>query len=405
MAAFEYTALDEKGKKQKGMLQADTARQARQQLREQGLFVETITIIPSDKKQRKSLKLGLFQRVKSDEVVLFTRQLETLLSAGIPIADALHSVGLQTSSTSMRKIVMAVRAKVLEGHSLAIALGEFPAIFPPLYRATIKAGENAGHVDSVLARLADYVEKQQAIHKKIQQAMIYPAIMLMVAIIIVIFLLSTLVPQITVLFADSNKQLPLVTKVLIGLSEGVRDYGLYITALIILGIFLFQRACRRITFRYRVHQVLLKLPLVGRLTRLVNTSRFCRTIAILLQAGVPIIEALQLATEVVNNLPMQRALQQASEKVREGVSINQALKVSGYVPAISLHLIANGESSGQLDAMLNRAAESEENTTQQTISTMISLLEPLMTLVLGIIVLFIVLAILMPIFNLSQMAG
>jgi len=402
LAAFEYSAFNEQGKKHKGILQADTAKQARQQLREQGLFVVSIALIATQQ-DKTSVNQRFFQRVSSDDVVLFTRQLETLLSAGIPIADALQSVALQTSAVSMRKIIMAVRAKVLEGHALAVALSEFPSVFPPLYRATIKAGESAGHVDSVLARLADYVERQQAIRKKIQQAMIYPTIMLMVSLAIVIFLLSTLVPQITVLFADSNSQLPFVTELLIAISESVTHYGIYAAIAIVIAVFLFARAYRHKPFRARVHNYLLRLPLIGKLIRLINTSRYCRTVAILSQAGVPIVDAMQLATEVVNNNPMQASLQQAAEKVREGVSINQALSASGYLPAVSLHLIANGESSGRLEAMLNRAADSQETATAQAINTMVSLLEPLMTLFMGGVVLFIVLAILLPIFNLSQL--
>jgi general secretion pathway protein F len=296
-----------------------------------------------------------------------------------------------------------VRARVVEGHSLAAGLGAFPAAFPELYRATVSAGEQSGHLEAVLERLADYTEARQEMNQRILSALLYPVILTVVAILILAGLLAYVVPQVVGVFEGMNQSLPLPTLVLIAVSDAIRDWGLVALIVIVVLLVAWMRLLRRESVRNRYHAALLRLPLIGRLTRSLNTARFARTLSILAASGVPIVEALKIAGQVVPNRPMRRAVEQAALRVREGASIKGALERTGLFPPMTLHLIASGEASGRLEEMLERAATQQERETSTTISTALTLFEPLMLLVMGLVVLLIVLAILLPILNINQL--
>ncbi len=401
MPAYQYQAYDNKGRLNKGVLEADSQRQARLQLREQNLTPVSVAIVRDNaiRKRRggKSIKIS--------ELSLVTRQLAVMLQAGLPLEEALTSVAEQSEKNTVKSIVLSVRAKVTEGYSLAQGFEEFPRAFPKLYRATIAAGEQSGHLDQVLTQLADYLEKQQAMKQKIQQALIYPSLMTLVSISVVVFLLIYVVPKIVDVFTQSDAALPLITQVLLGISHGVQQYGLYaLIGLIIFGV-LFKRQMKYEKFRFRVQQWILRLPLIGKTRAVINQARFSSTFGILFAASVPVLDAMRVAADLITLLPMQQAVNQAIARVREGSSIHQALKQTGFFAPMTIHLIANGEKSGQLEQMLKKSADNQENAVSNLITNLLTLFEPLLIIFMGGIVLFIVLAVLLPIFQLDVIAG
>lgn len=401
MPAYEFTALDARGKQERGLLEGDTPRQVRSMLRDRGLTPLSVNEVA----ESRAASPGLFQRGgwSHTELTLFTRQLATLARSGLPLDEALAAVAQQTERKNVKRVTLGVRGGVVEGNSLAQALGQFPSVFPPLFRATIEAGEQSGKLDGVLERLADYVERRQALQQKLMLAAIYPAILTVVALSVVALLLTYVVPKVVAVFADLDAQLPLLTRALIALSGFLREYGLGILTLLAAAAFLFARGMRNDDFKRRVHRVMLRLPLIGRLTRGNNTGRFTRTLGILFGSGVPILDAMRIGTQVVNNLPMREAIEAATHRVREGASVNKALAESGLFPPITLHLIASGEASGRLDEMLNRAAEQQEREVETLVAALMGLLEPILIVTMGLIVFGIVMAILLPIFDLNQL--
>ena len=401
MSAFEYTALDSAGHKQKGVLEGDAARQIRQQLRDKGL-----TPLSVDEVRQRASRQGRQRRgrgISATELAVFTRQLSTLIASGLPLEESLQAVSEQTENPRMQSTTMAVRSRIKEGHSLADALGDFPAIFPELYRSTVAAGEQTGHLDVVLSRLADYTENRQLLIQSISQAMIYPAVLTFVAFAVVSLLLGYVVPQVVQVFSDIGQTLPWLTRALIAASGFVRTYGLIAIVLIIVGVVGWRYMLQREPVRHRYHLVLLKLPLLARLVRAVNTARFARTFSILTESGVPVLEGLRISANVMGNLPMRDAVLEATARVREGTSLQKALEVSGYFPPIVLHLIGSGESSGKLEEMLERAAHNQERELENRISLLMKVFEPALILIMGAVVLVIVLAILLPIFDLNQL--
>ena len=402
MAAYNYTALESTGKTKKGVLQADTAKSVRTQLRTQGLTPLTVTIVNQNTLQA-GKRLSLFtRRVSVVELALITRQLATMLAAGIPLEETLLSVAEQTDKARIKSIIMAVRAKVLEGHPLATGLAEFPHVFDDLYRATVAAGEKTGHLDKILERLADYSERRQAVRQKITQALVYPSIIVIASISIVSFLLTYVVPKMVTVFQQSGQLLPTATLILLAISHFMQHFGLYLILLIIVAVIIWLRLLKRPGFKAKVDVWMLRMPLLGKAIRLTNTARFAHTFAILNAAGVAVLEAMRIGTDLVGNIPISRALIRATTQVREGVAIHRALKETHYFPPMSVCLIASGESSGQLEQMLQRTALAQEQQVEQMINLLLTLFEPLMILVMGGIVLFIVLAILLPIFDLDQ---
>jgi general secretion pathway protein F len=405
MPAFNYTALENNGKETKGVLEGDTARQIRQQLRLRGLMpLEVIQVAKKNKRTVNNFSFSsLRYRTSFADLALLTRQLATMLSASIPLEEAILSVADQSEKNHIRSMMMAVRARVLEGFSLAQALQDFPQVFSKLYRATIAAGEKTGRLDLVLERLADFSERQHEVRQKILQALIYPTIIIFASISIVIFLLSYVVPKMITVFQNNGQVLPDATLALIAISHFIQAYGIYVIIALILASILWWQLLKKPEIRYAWHNTILRLPLFGRTSRLINTSRFAHTLAILTAAGVEVIDALNTATETINNLVIQKSFQNAARQVREGVMIFKALKETRYFPAMSIHLIASGENSGRLEQMLQRAALNQERDVERRINILLTLFEPIIILIMGSIVLFIVLAILLPIFNLDQL--
>ena len=404
MAAFEYQALDNKGKQHKGVLEADSSRQIRQQLRDKGWMPLSVDAAAS--KQSKGSGFSLFARGPSlsvPDLALITRQLATLIAAGLPIDEALKAVSEQSEKQVVKSMVLSIRSKVLEGHTLADALKEFPRAFPHLYRATVSAGEHAGHLDGVLNKLADYTEAQQAAHTKIKLAAMYPIILGFVALGIVIGLLTYVVPDIVEVFVRNGQELPGLTQAMLDLSHLITDYGIIIAFLVFVSISGFAYALRNPKFKYRYHLFLLTAPGISGFTRSANTARYISTLAILTSSGVPLVEAMRIASQVVENLPIQAGVKEATIQVSEGGSLSKALTATGYFSPMMLHMIASGESSGELDDMLARTSAQQQATLEATIEALVKMFEPMMLLVMGGMVAMIVAAIMLPNLELQNM--
>lgn len=405
MAAFEYSALDTQGKTRKGVIESDSARGARSLLRDQGLAPLTIEAVVADQASAGGLQgwMSRWQTLNPTELALFTRQISTLIAAGLPIDAALAGIIRQTESPRIRRIITAVRSKVVEGHSLAQGLATFPRAFSELYRATVAAGEESGHLEAVLERLADYTEGRQATTQKVQMALFYPALLTLMAVAVVIGLVTYVVPQVVQVFVQMKQTLPPLTRGLIAVSTFLREQWPWILlGMAALGAW-FYWALRQPTFAFRWAQIQLKLPLIGRLIRGFNAARFARTLSILSAAGVPMLKALTISGEVVASEPMRRAISEATDRVREGAPIARSLEHSRLFPPMMLQLIAAGEQSGALGEMLERAAMQQERELDTLINALLGLFEPILILVMGGVVLLIVLAILIPIFDLNQM--
>lgn len=402
MGAFEYIALDGTGRRKKGVLEGDTPRQIRQILREKGLVPVSVEGV-AEKELKSSRRLFVRRGVSAASLSLVTRQLATLIRSGTVLEEALRTVAGQTEKARLKSVMMAVRSKVMEGHGLATALREFPSIFPELYRATVAAGEQAGHLDVVFERLADYTEFRQSMSQKIMLALLYPTILTLVAILVVTALLVYVVPQVVSVFENIGQELPLLTRGLIAVSGFLKSNGLLLLAFLVVAFTIFRFALRKPDVRFRFHIFLLKLPFVSKIIRTLNASRFARSFSILTASGVPVLEGMRLSAQVILNQPMRKAVEDAAARVREGGSVSQTLAQSGYFPPMTIHLIASGEASSKLEEMLERAAITQENEIQTLISTTMGVFEPLLILFMGGIVLIIVLAILLPIFDLNQL--
>lgn len=408
MAAFEYIALDDKGKEKKGVAEGDTARQVRQMLRDQGLMPLQIdaTIEKREKKSRhKAAKAPpLFQRgISTTELSLFTRHLATLIQAALPLEESLASVANQSEKQRIKSMVFAVRSRVLEGHTLATGLSEYSKVFPELYRATVAAGEQSGHLGMVLERLADYTETQQELQSKVRQALIYPAVLSIFAVVIVIFLMTNIVPQVVSVFDDLGHELPGLTTGLIAISNFVVHYGIFMLIALIAAVIGLKYLLTQPLHRERFHRLLLRLPVIRRLVRGLNTALFTRTFSILSSSGVTVLESMKISASVINNLPMRKAVLEATDRVREGSGIKVALAKSGLFPPMTLQLIASGENSGKLEEMLERASNQLEREQVTLIAYIVGIFEPVIILTMGVLVLLIVLGILLPIFDLNQL--
>ena len=404
MPAFEYTALDPKGRERRGVLEGDTARQVRQQLRERQLTPMAVEPVAQEESgASRPRRLTLRRGASASDLALITRQLATLVRSGTPLEESLRAVAQQTEKSRLGNLLLAVRARVMEGRSLASGLGDFPHVFPELYRATVAAGEQSGHLDLVLERLADYTEARQVMRSKIQMALFYPVMLTVMALAVVALLLVYVVPQVVQVFDNIGQQLPLLTRILISISDFFQHWGGVVLILLVAGGIGAAWLFRRPGPRRRLHRLYLSLPLISRLVKGVNTARFARTLSILVSSGVPVLEGLRIAGQVVVNEPMREAVEEAARRVREGSSIQAAMQQSGYFPPMTIHLIASGETSGQLESMLERAAISQEREVETLIGTLMALFEPLLIVFMGALVLLIVLAILLPIFDLNQM--
>ncbi|KTD36237.1 type II secretory pathway protein LspF [Legionella nautarum] len=399
MGAYHYQALNKTGSTKKGVIEADSERQARQFLREQGLVPTQIRPLIRQQKSRSKDKLA------AQDLALFTRQLATLLAAGIPVEESLRGVSEQTEKDKVRGLIIGVRSKVLEGYGLAQAMSEFPNAFPELYRATVGAGEQTGRLDVVLEKLADYTENQQQTRQKVQQALIYPSLMIIVSTAIISFLLAFVVPKIIEVFSSSGQELPNMTKVLINLSQWIKSYGLIAIGVLVALLIGFKQSLSNIKIRTAWHKILLKLPISSYLVRSVNVARYIHTFGILFAAGVSVLETMRVSASLITNLVMRNAFDIATVRVREGSAISQSLKDTGFLSPMATHLIASGEKSGQIAGMMEKAASHLDNEVKRLIDTALTLLEPLVILFMGAVVLFIVLATLLPVFSMEQLVS
>ena len=401
MAAYEYQAVDASGKTQKGLIEADTARQARQQLR--GMNLMPLEVGEVSKRESATGERRSRDKLNVQTLSLITRQLATLISAGQPIESAYHAVSRQTPKPAAKRVLLAVRARVLEGYALSDALRDFPRIFDSMYCASVHAGEQSGLLDIVMERLADHMEARQDLQRRTGQALIYPILLSVVAFGMVSALLTFVVPKIVQVFEGFDQELPLVTTWLIAISDFFKNYGLALIISVIVLSIVYSQLIKLARFRLLRDRLYLRLPYISYLVRLSNTARFTRTMSILVSSGVTALDSMHISTEVINNQPMKAAVVKAASRVREGEHISVALENTGYFSPLVLQLIQIGEASGKLGDMLERSARAEENEFAAVTALFIGLFEPAMILLMGVVVLFIVIAILIPIFDMNEL--
>jgi len=409
MAAFRYSAVDSDGREQSGVLEADSARAARQLLRTQGLVALNVQAVLSAG-ARAGAGGAFGRRLSSTELSVVTRQLSSLLNAALPVADALTVLVEESERQWMRELMAAIRTDVLAGSSLSAALARHPRQFPDLYRALIAAGEESGQLGSVLSSLADFIEERARLQQKISLAFVYPAIVTAVALLVVTGLLTFVIPQVVKVFTQTRQSLPLLTRMMIALSEFVRSDGWIVLVLLAAAAAAAWWALRTPALRLRWHRTILRLPVVGVLSRSLNTARFAGTLSILVGSGVPILRSLQAAGETLGNEALRGRVTEASVRVREGFSLASALRRdergparSRLFPPVLIHLIASGEATGQLPQMLARAADMHAREAERRTLFFTSLLEPALILLMGGVVTLIVLAVLLPIIEINQM--
>lgn len=406
MAAFDYQAVDSKGKTKKGVIEGDTPRQVRGLLRDQGLMpIEVSASLAKAKKSAQKGAFGTVKKISAAELALITRQLATLVESGLPLEESLIAVAEQCDKNTLKSMIMAVRTKVTEGYGLAESMSEFPSIFNHLFRAMVAAGEKSGHLDKVLNRLADYTEQRQQLRSQMIQALVYPVIMTIVAVGVISILLTAVVPKIVGQFEHMGANLPGTTRFLISSSEFLQSYGLFIVILIVGGIIVFTRFMQKPEFKFKVHERLIKLPGIGKVSKGVNTARFARTLSILSASAVPLLESMTIAGEVLDNLYIKQKVKEAADKVREGTSLRQSLEQTKLFPPMMLHMIASGEKSGQLEHMLGRAADNQDREFEALVSISLKAFEPALMVSMAGVVLFIVMAILQPILQLNTLIG
>lgn len=405
MAAFEYIALNERGRETKGILEADSSRQVRQILRDRGLAPLEVNQAREEETSSKSWTSMFRPSLSVRDLSLVTRQLSTLIGAGLPVEECLLAVSRQNENPRIQGMLLAVRSKVMEGYSLANSLAEYPRAFPDMYRATVAAGESAGHLDLVLNRLADYTEARQESRQRISQAMVYPIILFVLTVAILAGLLAYVVPDVVKVFSDTGQELPALTRMIIAASEFVQSWGLIILILIVAAVFAARRMLQVPSIRLSWDRRLLHIPLVSKMSRGMNTARFASTLSILTSSGVPLVDAMRISGQVLSNTWLKARVADATVKVSEGSSLSSALEQGGYFPPLMLHMVASGESSGQLDDMLSRVANYMQQDVEMLLGVILSLFGPIMLLVMGGAVFIIVMAILLPIINLNQLVA
>ncbi|BEL97981.1 MULTISPECIES: type II secretion system inner membrane protein GspF [Serratia] len=401
---FDYRACDREGRTQRGVLEADSLRHARDRLREKGWQVLAVQA------RGRPAFAGMFagrwmSGVSSGDVALLTRQLATLLSAALPLEEALMAVARQTEKKGLQAALAQVRQRILEGFPLAQALGQHPRIFDRLYCAMVAAGEISGHLAPVLERLADYVEQRQQMKNKIVQALVYPMVLTAVAIGVVAILLTAVVPKVIEQFVHMKQTLPLSTRMLLGASDGLRQWGALALMLALASLGAFRYRLRDPARRVRWHAFILRLPVVGKLSLAVNTARYAKTLSILNASAVPLLEAMRISAGVLGNDAARERLLAAMERVREGEGLSPSLEGTALFSPMMRHMIMSGERSGELDMMLERAATMQQEAFSRQITLALGLFEPLLVIAMAGSVLFIILAILQPILQLNNMVG
>jgi len=405
MAIYQYTVILPSGKEKKALIEAESEKHARSKIKSGGEILISIKAYHESSAKKAFKKLEQWKyRISHAELSLATRQLATLISSGIVLEQALEALIEQAEKEKIKALFLSVRAKVMQGSTLAKALAEFPQAFSALYVATVAAGEKSGHLDIVLENLAAYVDKQKRLKQQVYGALLYPLLMTLVSSSIVFFLLIYVVPKMVNVFVENKQQLPLATSILIYISHFLQHYGVLFVLIIMVMISVFVYFYKRkLNVKKIVHQLLSKTPLIKKLINQINTSRFARTFGILLNAGVPASDAMRVSSDVISHIPINEKVRIARTQVIEGASIHRSLKATNTFPAMSMHLITSGEKSGQLATMLLRAADNQDYDVEQLIKSLLTLFEPMLILIMGSIVLFIVLAILLPIFSINQM--
>ncbi|MEM6406471.1 MAG: type II secretion system F family protein [Pseudomonadota bacterium] len=401
MAAFSWRALDSAGKLRKGVMEGDSARQVRNKLRAESCVPTEVTpvVVAAAKKTRTAFN----RPVKPRDLALFSTQLAVLLNSGLPLEQALDNVVAQTKKKPVANLLKSVRARVSEGHTLANAMAAFPGSFPDYYVPTIAAGEHSGHLVEVMERLAEYAESSFQSRQKLQMALLYPVIVTLVAFLVIVVLLVYVVPQVVQVFESMQQTLPALTTGLIAVSEFLQQQGLLLILIGAISLLGYRYALRISRIRRAAHALLLRIPALGGFVRRVTAARFARTCGMLLNSQVPATESLAISAHVVSLLPIRSALNAAEERVKEGMSLQRALQMTGFFEPLMLNLIASGEASGNLGEMMVHSAQVQEKDNNVVVETMLGVFEPLMILVMGSIVLTIVLAILLPIFNMNQL--
>jgi general secretion pathway protein F len=396
MKNFKYIVLNANGKKINGTIAAQSEQAAKDSLKAQGFIVLNLQV-------GKAKFQGFQAKPKTQDICLFTRQLATLLSAGIPLSNALEGVAAEQNNSKMKELILGIHQKVLEGYSLAQALKQYPEVFSTLYCSTIYAGEQSGKLDKILEQLANYIEQQHFAKQKIQQALIYPTLMITISFLIVFFLMTNVVPQILSIFDDNQQQLPFITKILIFGSHFFKIITPYILLVLLgAGYFVYHKR-HDLAWKRKFHQYVLKIKFYPQFIKMTQIPRYLHTLRILLISGVNILESMSVGSQLISNLIIRDAFEQATQKVKEGMAISSALKSTNWFSSMTIHLIQSGEKSGQIALMMERAAEQIDLERQQLTDTGLKLLEPIIILIMGGFVLFIVLAILLPIFQMQQL--
>jgi general secretion pathway protein F len=402
--AFRYEAVDTSGSTTKGVVNADSAKAARADLRAQGLLPITVDIIAQQVDAAgNAQRRGFGEHLSTVEIALFTRQLASLLEASLPLEQALTALLEQSERNYQRDLIASIRSEVMGGASLSSALAGHPRDFAEIYRALVASGEQIGQLSRVLSRLADYIERRNSLVQKVKLAFTYPAIVTVVAFVIVIFLLTYVVPQIVSVFANTKQKLPMLTVVMLATSDFVRNYGWIVLIVVIALFYGWRTALKNPATKMRWHTWLLVAPLYGKFERSLNTARFASTLAITTGSGVPILKALQTSRDTLSNVAMRQQVDTAATSVREGVGLARALAAHKHFPPMLIHMIRAGEVTGELPAMLERAASAQEQDLERRAMTIAGLLEPALILAMGVVVLLIVLAVLMPIIEINQL--
>ena len=406
MSVFEYVALDEKGHQRKGFIDAPGVAAARQKLREENVYPVEINQAENRKETALSgaLKINIWQRVSANDISIFTRQLSTLLGAGMPLVPSLSILMKQANNPLLKKSLAQIREQVNEGKSLTESMSNFPQIFPPFYLNMVRAGEASGTINLVLGRLADFSENQQTLMNKIRSALAYPLIMLFMGSAVIFLLMTFVVPKITGIFSDMHQTLPVITIIMITISNFLKSFWWLILILLAAAIAAFKYMTTGTEAGKRMwDNAKLKIPVWGQVNRKIAIARFSRTLATLLQSGVPLLAAMEIVRNVVNNILIGEAIRKAGKDVEEGKGLSGPLTQSGIFPPLVTEMIAVGEQSGSLENMLNRIATAYETEAQADIMVMTSLLEPAMIIVMALLVAFIVFSILLPIFEMNQL--
>lgn len=404
MAAFEYKALNKKGKTQKGVIEGDNARQVRARLKEQGLMpVEVNETRQKAQKQADQTGLTFKRGISTPDLALITRQLATLVQSGMPLEECLKAVSEQSEKPRIRNMLLSVRSKVTEGYTLSDSLADFPHIFDDLFRSMVSAGEKSGHLDAVLERLADYAENRQKMRSKLQQAMIYPVVLVVFAVCIVAFLLAAVVPKIIGQFVQMGQELPQSTQILLASSDFIQHWGIQVLFAIIALVYLFKFALSKPNMRLSWDRKVVHMPLIGKISRGLNTSRFARTLSICTSSAIPILEGMKVAVDVMSNHYVKQQVLSATDNVREGASLRKSLEQTKLFPPMMLHMIASGEQSGELEGMLTRAADTQDANFESTVNIALGIFTPVLIALMAGLVLFIVMATMMPILEMNNL--